>query len=126
MKVKTVLIIDDEPGFTNIVRLTLEATHNYKVFAENDPRKALQTAHRVAPDIILLDMIMPCMDGGDVRLQLSADPVLKHVPVVFVTGIIKKSEVDEHAGIIGGECYISKPVSVDGLIRVIEQHFVET
>jgi CheY-like chemotaxis protein len=126
MHVRKILIIDDETGFTKIVKLTLEMTHNYKVFEENDPRKAVETAHRVSPDIILLDIVMPEVDGGDVLLQLKADPVLKDIPVVFVTAIVRKKEVDEHSGTIGGTFYISKPVTVDGLIRTIEDHLEES
>ncbi len=122
MHARKVLVVDDEPGFTKIVKLTLEKADHYRVFEENDPLKAVETAHKVSPDIILLDIVMPGMDGGDVLANLKADPVLKHVPVVFVTAIVRKKEVDEHAGTIGGTFYVSKPVTVEGLIRVVEEH----
>jgi CheY-like chemotaxis protein len=55
-------------------------------------------------------------------MRLTADPILKHIPVIFLTAIVRQKEVEEHQGIIGGSVYIAKPVSVDRLISVIEKH----
>ncbi len=119
---KKVLIIDDETAFTNIVKLTLEAKGTYEVCVENDSRHAIAAARKFWPDIIILDVVMPELDGGEVHMQLQADPVLKHTPVIFLTAIVRKKEVDEHAGMIGGSFYLAKPVSADDLIAAIENH----
>jgi len=118
---RKILIIDDEPGFTKIVKLTLEASGSYDVHELNDPAMAVEVARQFSPDIILLDIIMPEFDGGDVISQLRADPVLKKVPVLFVTATVRKSEVKAHNGLIGGEFFVAKPVSADVLIRTIEE-----
>jgi len=118
--VRKVLIVDDEPGFTKIVKLTLEGKKSYQVRELNNPVMTVQVANEFSPDIILLDVIMPELDGGDVVAQLSADPVLKKIPVLFVTAIISKKEVKQHNGVIGGRFYIAKPVSAEGLIQSIE------
>ena len=119
---KKILIIDDEVTFTNALKLTLEMKDHYEVCAENDPRRALATARKFWPDIILLDVVMPELDGGEVHTQLMADPILKHIPIMFLTAIVRKQEVDENKGFIGGSYYIAKPVNADGLIQAIEEH----
>jgi DNA-binding response OmpR family regulator len=119
---KKVLIIDDETAFTNIVKLTLEAKGDYEVCVENDPRHAITAARNFWPDIIILDVVMPELDGGEVHTQLQADPVLKNIPLIFLTAIVRKKEVDEHAGMIGGSFYLAKPVSADDLMAAIENH----
>lgn len=122
MNKKKVLIIDDETAFTNVVKLTLEAKQGYEVCVENDSRQAIATVRQFWPDIIILDVVMPELDGGEVHTQLMADPILKCIPVIFLTAIVRQNEVDEHKGMIGGSYYIAKPVSADGLIAAIENH----
>ena len=122
MKKKKVLIIDDEVAFTNVVKLTLEEKGNYEICVENDSRMAIATARKFWPDIILLDVVMPELDGGELHTQFMADPILKRIPIIFLTAIVRQKEVDEHKGIIGGSFYIAKPVSADGLIDAIEEH----
>ena len=117
---RRILIVDDEPGFTKIVKLTLESRKSYEVRELNNPAMAVQVARQFSPDIILLDIIMPGLDGGDVLSQLRADPALRKIPVLFVTATVRKSEVDAHQGHIGGEFFIAKPVSPEGLIQSIE------
>jgi two-component system OmpR family response regulator len=119
---KKVLIIDDETAFTNIVKLTLEGKGSYEVEVVNDSRLAIAAARKFWPDIIILDVVMPELDGGEVHTQFTADPVLKHIPIIFLTAIVRKKEVDEHAGMIGGSFYLAKPVSADDLVHAIEQH----
>jgi CheY-like chemotaxis protein len=123
MKKKKILIIDDEVAFTNIVKLTLEGKGNLEVCVENNSRQAIATARKFWPDIIILDVVMPELDGGEVHTQLMADPILKCIPVIFLTAIVGQKEVDENKGMIGGSFYIAKPVSADGLIGAIEKHF---
>jgi len=119
---KKVLIIDDEAAFTNVVKLTLEGAGIYDVRVENDSRQAISSARKFWPDIIVLDVVMPELDGGEVYMQFMADPVLKSIPIIFLTAIVRQKEVDEHKGMIGGSFYIAKPVSADGLISAIEEH----
>jgi two-component system, OmpR family, response regulator len=122
MKKKKVLIIDDEVAFTNIVKLTLEGKGNYEICIENDPRQAIATARKFWPDIVILDVVMPELDGGEVHTQFVADPVLRNIPIIFLTAIVGQKEIDERKGLIGGSFYIAKPVSAEGLISAIEEH----
>jgi CheY-like chemotaxis protein len=122
MKKKKVLIVDDEVAFTNVVKLTLEGKDDYDVCVENDSRLALVTARKFLPHIVILDVVMPELDGGEVHTQFMADPVLKRIPVIFLTAIVRQKEVDERNGMIGGSFYMAKPVSADALISAIEEH----
>jgi CheY-like chemotaxis protein len=116
---KRILIVDDEAGFTRLLKLTLEGTKRYLVKEENDGSRALATARHFHPDLILLDIVMPKVDGGDVARQIANDPILKRVKIIFLTAIVSQKEA--HAGGIGGFPFIAKPVSLAALTAMIEE-----
>lgn len=118
---KKILAIDDEASITRLLKLNLEQTGNYIVQEENDGTKALATAREFKPDLVLLDVMMPEVDGGDVAASIDADPQLKKTPIVFLTAAVKKEELAERGNIIGGYQYIAKPLNVKGVIAVIEK-----
>ena len=121
MAKKRILIVDDEVGFTNLVRLNLEETGKYEVKEENEGSKGLQAARSFKPDMIFLDIIMPDMQGSDVARLIKEDPVLRNIPIVFLTAIISAEETDSHGGMIGGNPFLAKPVGAERLIEYIEQ-----
>ncbi len=116
-----VLIVDDESGFTHLLRLTLEGTRRFLVEEVNDGRQTLTVARTFRPDIIFLDIVMPDIDGGDVAKQLRADPELADVPIVFLTAIVSPHEAASETR-FGGFPFLAKPVSVATLIATIEAH----
>ncbi len=103
-----------------MVRLNLEATGRFIVKIENDPTNAVRAAIIFRPDLILLDVIMPKMEGSDVLCQLRDDPATQKIPVVFLTATVRGSEVTEEEGLIGGHYFIAKPCTVENLISVID------
>lgn len=119
MEKKRILIVDDESGFTRLMKLTLERTGNYIVREQNDGTRALDTARDFRPDLILLDIVMPKIDGGDVARQIQADPNLTATKIVFLTAIVSKKEATE-GNMIGGFPFMAKPVSLDALQKFIE------
>jgi CheY-like chemotaxis protein len=119
---KRILIVDDESGFTRLLKLTLEKTGRYLVREQNDGTLARETAREFRPDLILLDIVMPKIDGGDVASQLKADPSLKATKIVFLTAIVSKKEATQGSGLIGGFPFLSKPVSLDALRACIEEN----
>jgi CheY-like chemotaxis protein len=119
MSKKRIFIVDDESGFTRILKLTLEKSGRYTVLEENDGTTAWLKAREFKPDIIFLDIVMPKIDGGDVAQQIRSDPLLAHVPIIFLTAIVSPKET---ANAIGGFPFIAKPVSVDTITRCIEEH----
>lgn len=113
-----ILIVDDEKGFTRLTKLVLS---DYEICEENNSARALETARTFRSDLILLDVVMPDFDGGDIAAQIHADPLLKRVPIVFVTAIVTEKETEKRQ-LFGGYPFISKPVTPEKLIENIEKY----
>lgn len=120
MTKKKILIVDDEAKFTRMVRLSLEKTGSYEVKEENDARQTVETAVQFKPDLILLDVMMPGLDGGDVDARLKSHLSLKDVPVLFVTAAVSQSEVGRQGHHSGGLLFLAKPITLHALIEAIE------
>jgi len=120
MKMKKILIVDDEPAFTRMMKLVLEKTGRYEVTYENNAHQALSTARSFLPDLILLDVVMPEMDGGDVAGQLQADPLLRDVPIIFLTALVGEKESAKGPVTRAGFRFLGKLVSDDELLECIE------
>jgi len=125
MTPKKILVVDDEKTITRLLKLNLEKTGTYVVRQENLGAKALDAAREFKPDLVLLDVMMPDMDGGDIAAGLQNDPCLRRVPIVFLTAAVKKEELNACDGVIGGFPYIAKPLNVKGVIRTIEKHLAK-
>jgi CheY-like chemotaxis protein len=119
---KRILLVDDEKSFTNLLKLNLEDTGAYEVHVENWAEDALPAAQKFKPDLILLDIIMPRMPGGNVAAQIKADPALKDTPIVFLTAAVRKHQVEENDGIICDHPCLAKPASADEVVQMIEKH----
>ncbi len=105
----TILVVDDTPD--NLTLMSGLLRDAYKVKVANSGEKALKVVQSGSPpDLVLLDIMMPGMDGYEVCRQLKADPATRHIPVIFLTA---KSEVeDEKMGLeLGAVDYITKPIS---------------
>ena len=122
MEKTRILIIDDEVGFTRMVKLNLEKTGGFEVREENRAPHALATAREFKPDLILLDVIMPTLDGGDIYGQLQKDRHLKTVPVLFLTATVSKDEAGSHGLTSGGATFLAKPISTESLILRLREH----
>lgn len=122
---KRILIVDDEPGFTRLLKLNLEDTGDYLVRVENIAGNAFDAAREFKPDLILLDVLMPGMDGGEVSARLQASSATKSIPIVFLTAAVRKEEVGAHGGRIGGFPYLAKPVDLPEVVACIERHLPE-
>ena len=120
-KRKRILIIDDEKDMTLLVRLNLQRTGRYEVKEENDPSRALTTARLFQPDLVLLDVMMPEMDGGDVLALFKEDANLRNLPVIFLTATVLKEEIKSKGGTIGGYPCIPKPFQMETLIAQIDK-----
>ena len=106
-----ILMIDDNRDFTHAGKRALERTGRYSVWEENEPARAHQTAQRVKPDLILLDVAMPETDGGEVAARIESDPALHRTPVVFLTGLVTKAET--RSGLqVHGHPFLAKPTSI--------------
>lgn len=125
MPKKRILIVDDEPAFTRMMKLVLEKTGRYEVVGENAASNAIATARACKPDLVLLDVVMPEMDGGDVAAQIQADPQLKEVPIVFLTALVSDKESRSGASMRAGYRFLGKLTSDADLLACIEQSIAE-
>ena len=122
MKKKRILIVDDEEAFGQMVKLNLEETGEYEVRIELKGAQALAATRAFKPDLILLDIIMPDVDGGEICQRIQSDEGLKDIPIVFLTAIINEKELGSQGSIIGGHPFLAKPVSKKKLIDCIEKN----
>lgn len=122
MKPIRIMIVDDEAPFTRLLKLGLEQKGRYLVQTENDPHRALRAAEQFLPDLVLMDVMMPDLDGGVLAAQFQASPVLGQVPIIFLTAAAKREEVRAHQGKIGGFPFLAKPVNVKEITHCIHQH----
>ena len=119
---KRILIVDDEVSFARMVKLNLEKTGAFDVRTENKATYALAAAREFKPDLIILDVIMPNMDGGDVSNQFKRDRQLRDTPIIFLTATVSKREAGEGGLNSGGALFLAKPVSVETLVARINEH----
>jgi len=116
-----ILIIDNNHDFTHSAKVALERTGRYFVAEENDASKAHQTAQGLQPDLILLDIVMPETDGGEVAARIQSDPTLHRIPIVFLTALVTKAE--GRSGLqIQGHPFLAKPITLPELIEGIEEN----
>ncbi len=117
-----VLQVDDEPYKTKLRKLMIEEKGNYEVRTENFPENALEVMREFRPDIVLLDIIMPRMPGGEVLKAIRDDPDLKSTPVVFVTAAVRRQQIEECGGMICDIPTIAEPCTIEELIEAIEKY----
>jgi CheY-like chemotaxis protein len=120
---RRILIIDDDRECTRLVKLLLEKAGSYLVLEENDATKAHQSAQNFRPDVILLDIVMPKTDGGEVATQIEADPELQGTPIIFLTALV--TEPETKTGLrIQGHRSLAKPIIIPELINGIEENLL--
>jgi len=122
MQTKRILIVDDDVAFTRMVKLNLEQHGGYEVREENSAANALAAAHVFKPDIFLLDIIMPGMDGTELASRIRGDRILARTPVVFLTATITPDEARARNLENDGMYFLTKPVQLQDLLKVIEDH----
>jgi len=118
---RRILIVDDDRDGTHLIKILLEKISHYLVLEENDAAKAHESARDFRPDLILLDVMMPQIDGGDIAAQIDADPELQRTPIIFITALA--TEAQAKAGIsFQGHPVLAKPINILGLINRIEEN----
>jgi DNA-binding response OmpR family regulator len=117
---KRVVCIEDEPEMIDLVRLIL-GRKGFYVIGANGGIEGLETVRREKPDLILLDLMMPDMDGWEVYQQIKADAALREIPVIVVTA--KAQSIDKVLGlhIAKVDDYITKPFGPQELLESVEK-----
>ena len=118
MAKKKILIVDDEEDICTFSKSILEKTGRFEVAATTNSTQAIQLAKNFLPDLVVLDINMPEIDGGDIAQELGKDAATKDIQILFVTGLLRKSEMP--AGMIGKYHFIAKPVEPKNLIAEID------
>ena len=116
---RKILIVDDEP---NIV-MTLEYTfkrNNFEVYIARDGGEAIEILNDVVPDVVMLDIMMPKVDGYETLKQIRANERLKHIKVVFLTAKNKASDVEKGLK-LGADKYLTKPFSIKKIVSEINE-----
>ena len=115
-----ILIVDDEAGFTRLLKINLERTSRYIVRDENDSAKAVDVALEFMPDLIFLDVVMPKTNGASLGRQIRGHPRLQETRIVYLTGSIRKNE--EGPMEIAGVAALAKPIGLKELMEAIEEN----
>jgi DNA-binding response OmpR family regulator len=119
-----ILVVDDEPEITEIVETFLMET-GYNVAVENSPHEAVSKARAFKPDVILLDIMMPGVDGYDICQQLKSDPEFANTPIIFLTGKDRSDDMGRSFR-SGGDMFIKKPFSCERLLEIVNIVLVST
>ncbi|HEY8240068.1 MAG TPA: response regulator [Kiritimatiellia bacterium] len=115
-----ILMIDDDELMLFAVKRFLEGTERFQVRTENKSANARKAAREFKPDLILLDVVMPTYDGGDVAKFLADDPLTRNIPVLFLTSMVTADQVEKHEGTIAGHPFVAKPAGMKEILRRIE------
>jgi CheY-like chemotaxis protein len=118
---RRILIVDNDPNVTHLVKILLERSGPYQVLEENDATEVQQTARSFKPDLILLDVLMPGLDGGEVAEQIQADRELHNTPILFQTALVTTAEAKSGLH-IQGHPVVAKPINIPELMEAIEEH----
>jgi DNA-binding response OmpR family regulator len=120
----TILIVDDEPPILDLVRFTLEDA-DVRVVEASDGAEALVLARRIKPDLVLLDVQMPRLNGLEVCRQLRLEPALARTPIVMLTAAGQESD-RARGREAGADEYLTKPFSPLALLALVEALVPET
>lgn len=119
MAKRRVLFVEDEQNLVRLVKDRLEF-NNYEVIVAADGQEGLEKARKEKPDIIILDILLPKMDGYRVCRMLKFDENYKQIPIIMLTAKAQKS--DEEMGLeVGADAYITKPFKAEVLLSKIEE-----
>lgn len=117
-----IMIVEDDVSYAELLKIRLEKAGNYDVIIEPLPSRAAETAMEFMPHLMLLDLMMPLMDGGEVARLFKINERLQHLPIIFLTSAVTRDEVTAQGGMIGGRPFLAKPVNIGELVASIEKH----
>ena len=118
---KNILVIEDDPFIRSNIIEVLELS-GYKVFTSNNGEDGLSKALDLNPDLIICDILMPKMDGYEVKCRLDKNPRTKSTPFIFLTANADMKEL-RHGMAVGADDYITKPFLIADLLKSIQLRF---
>ncbi|MEA3489969.1 MAG: response regulator [Candidatus Omnitrophota bacterium] len=118
MEKKRILVIDDAKGFTELVKEILEGTGRYEVEYVNTADRSMFAVREFKPDLVLLDVLMPGMDGAMVAEQIRKENASSKIPIIFISVLF--SQVQER--MMGSYPFLAKPVRMKELIKCVDSN----
>ena len=115
-----VVLVDDDRHVVDVVSMML-AQRRYSVITVSDGRRALEKIGEELPDLVLLDIVLPGMDGTTIAQKLLENPRTSDIPIVFLTGLVEAEETHRDANRIGGHYFLAKPFDARELFDVIDR-----
>lgn len=116
---KKILIVDDEPNIVMTLEYTFKKS-NYEVFIARDGQEALDIVTSNFPDFIILDIMMPMVDGFATLEQIRKNANLKHTKVMFLSAKNKESDIEKGLA-LGVDAYMTKPFSIKKVVEKVEE-----
>jgi DNA-binding response OmpR family regulator len=116
---KKILVVDDEKDVLLMLEKRL-TTEGYSVITTTKSTNAIALAKSQHPDIIILDIVMPGMDGGEVAAKLREHPLTRSIPVIFLTALLSKTEEYQENRMIGSNITFAKPFDTEELLAQIK------
>jgi CheY-like chemotaxis protein len=117
---KRILICDDDPVILRLLQVNLEL-EGYEVLLAHHGEQAIEVANKEMPDLIILDIMMPRMDGYQTVQRLKADKPTQAIPVLFLSAKAQQSDIDKGRE-QGVADYLTKPFDPSDLLEVVEKH----
>ncbi len=118
---KSILLVDDEKDILDSLGASLRRS-GYRVFAAATGQEGLDLAKKERPQLIVLDLILPDVDGSDVAARLLRDPETRDIPVIFLTCIMTKKEQETEGTQVGGHCVVAKPCRPEEILAHVKDH----
>jgi DNA-binding response OmpR family regulator len=126
MKKHRILLVDDDPGATHVLQIALVIRGGYEVLEVNDSSKAIDTARAFQPDLVVLDAMMPGVQGEDVGYQMAMDASLQRTPVIFLTSLVSNETGKRGRTSVARFRSFSKVAPLDQILDFIEANLPKT
>lgn len=118
---RKVLVVDNDVDITRLVEKTLGKTGEYEVISVNKPARALGMVRQHNPDLILMDALMPVVNGTEIAMQLSREDKYRHIPIIFISSLLERSDTGPAGKRIGGYMCLAKPFMPGDLLNCIRK-----
>ena len=119
-----ILVVDDEENLLSVLDMTLTSA-GYSIITANNGKDAVVLAKSKCPDLIIMDLSMPGMDGDEVAEKLRHLPETKEIPILFLTALYSKEQQDAKGHVVGGNVFMAKPYETKTLLAMINKMLAE-
>lgn len=120
-KRKTILLIDDERDILESLSVFLRR-HGYGVSIADNGKLGLKLARQEIPNLVILDLMLPDIDGTDVAVDLLNNPLTRDIPIIFLTGVVTKPEQEKMGEYIANRCIVAKPCRPEEILAHVKSH----